>query len=127
VHPDLVCQIVRRKYNVTGLQIMGWSWLRSGFLPKNIEGPGRVGAMRRRAFRLRPMPSLPSRPFSSHPSRLRACGAARCACPQGISARPIPAARCLAPLQESRTGRAPRPSRRGACPPAPYVSEALSR
>jgi len=47
---------------------------------------------------LRPVPTTPSRPFGSNPSRLRACGAARCACLQGIGARPIPAARCLAPL-----------------------------
>ena len=40
-------------------------------------GLGRVGAMRRRAFGLRPVPSLPSRPFGFNPSRLRACGAAR--------------------------------------------------
>jgi len=32
-------------------------------------------------------------------SRLRAGGAARCACLQGRALRPIPAARCLAPLQ----------------------------
>lgn len=36
--------------------------------------------MRRRAFGLRPMPTLSSRPFGVNPSRLRACGAARCAC-----------------------------------------------
>ena len=33
---------------------------------------GRVGAMRRRAFGLHPVPSLPSRPFGFNPSRLRA-------------------------------------------------------
>ena len=32
---------------------------------------------------LRPVPSLPSRPFGFNPSRLRACGAARFACLQG--------------------------------------------
>ena len=53
-------------------------------------GLGRVGAMRRRAFGLRPVPSLPSRPFGFNPSRLRACGAARFACLLGIGARPIP-------------------------------------
>lgn len=36
----------------------------------------RVGALRRRAFGLRPVPSSPSRPFGINPSRLRACGAA---------------------------------------------------
>jgi hypothetical protein len=60
--------------------------------------------MHRRAFGLRPVPSLSSRPFGSNPSRLRACGAARFACLQGIGARPIPAARCLAPLQIRRPG-----------------------
>jgi hypothetical protein len=59
---------------------------------------------RRRAFGLRPVPSSLSRPFGVNPSRLRACGAARFACLQGIGARPIPAARCLAPLGENRTG-----------------------
>ena len=54
--------------------------------------------MRRRAFGLRPVPSLPSRPFGFNPSRLRACGAARFACLQGVGARPIPAALSLAPL-----------------------------
>ena len=52
----------------------------------------------RRAFGLRPVPSLPSRPFGFNPSRLRACGAARFACLEGIGARPIPATRSLAPL-----------------------------
>ena len=60
--------------------------------------------MRRRAFGLRPVPSLPSRPFGFNPSRLRACGAARFACLQGIDTRSIPAALCLAPLQDRRTG-----------------------
>jgi len=39
--------------------------------------------MRRRAFGLRPVPSLPSQPFGFNPSRLRAYGAARCACLRG--------------------------------------------
>lgn len=73
--------------------------------------------MRRRAFGLRPVPPLPSRPFGFNPSRLRACGAARCACLQGIGARPIPAARSLAPLEHRRTGGAgsarPAPRRNG--------------
>ena len=60
----------------------------------------RAGRTRRRAFGLRPVPSSSSRPFGVNPSRLPACGAARFACLQGIGARPIPAARCLAPLQE---------------------------
>ena len=60
--------------------------------------------MRRRAFGLRPVPSLPSRPFGFNPSRLRACGAARFACLHGIGARPIPAALSLAPLKDRRTG-----------------------
>ena len=60
--------------------------------------------MRRRAFGLRPVPSLSSRPFGFNPSRLRACGAARFACLRGIDARPIPAALCLTPLQDRRTG-----------------------
>ncbi len=37
---------------------------------------GVAALMRRRAFGLRPVPSLPSRPFGFNPSRLRACGAA---------------------------------------------------
>ena len=45
---------------------------------------------RRRAFGLRPVPSSLSRPFGVNPSRLRACGAARFACLQGIGARPHP-------------------------------------
>ena len=54
--------------------------------------------MRHRAFGLRPVPTSPSRPFGFNPSRLRACGAARCACLQGTALRAIPAARSLAPL-----------------------------
>ena len=54
--------------------------------------------MRRRAFGLHPVPSLPSRPFGFNPSRLRVCGAARFACLQGKAQRAIPAAQCLAPL-----------------------------
>jgi hypothetical protein len=73
--------------------------------------------MRRRAFGLRPVPSLSSRPFGINPSRLRACGAARFACLQGIGARPIPPALHLAPLQYRRTGSAgsarPAPRRNG--------------
>ena len=53
--------------------------------------------MRRRAFGLRPVPSLPSRPFGFNPSRLRACGAARFACLRGIGTRPIPAAQAWRP------------------------------
>ena len=76
--------------------------------------------MRRRAFGRRPVPSLPSRPFGFNPSRLRACGAARFACLQGIGARPIPAARCLAPpggkpnrLAPDRPGQRPTTDRAG--------------
>ncbi len=39
---------------------------------------------------LRPVPSLPSRPFGFNPSRLRACGAARFACLRGIGQGPSP-------------------------------------
>jgi hypothetical protein len=89
----------------------------SRFLLGNLEQPGRVGAVRRRAFGLRPVPPLPSRPFGFNPSRLRTCGAARFACLQGISARPIPAARSVAPLEYCRTGAAgsawPAPRRNG--------------
>ncbi|PAV92400.1 hypothetical protein WR25_23396 [Diploscapter pachys] len=60
--------------------------------------------MRRRAFGLRPVPSLSSRPFGFNPSRLRACGAARFACLQGKALRAIPAALRLAPLERRRTG-----------------------
>lgn len=56
----------------------------SRFLFGSLERPGRVGAVRRRAFGLCPVPSLSSRPFGFNPSRLRACGAARFACLQGI-------------------------------------------
>jgi hypothetical protein len=73
--------------------------------------------MRRRAFGLRPVPSLPSRPLGVNPSRLRACGVARSACLQGIGARPIPAARSLAPLEYRRTGGA------GSARPAPRRDE----
>ena len=67
---------------------------------------------RRRAFGLRPVPSSLSRPFGVNPSRLRACGAARFACLQGIGARPIPAARCLAPLGEPNRHAPDRPGQR---------------
>lgn len=40
----------------------------------------RVGAMRRRAFGLRPMPPMASRPFGFNPSRLRTDSATRSAC-----------------------------------------------
>ncbi len=76
----------------------------------------RAGAPRRRAFGLRPVPPLPSRPFGFNPSRLRACGAARFACLQGIGAAPIPAARSLAPLEYRRTSGA------GSARPAPRLN-----
>ena len=75
---------------------------------------GRVGAMRRRAFGLRPVPSLPSRPFGFNPSRLRACGAARCACLRGKALRAIPAARSLAPLDAAEPAAPDRPGQRPA-------------
>ncbi|KAG1082430.1 hypothetical protein G6F40_015127 [Rhizopus arrhizus] len=49
-------------------------------------------------YGLRPVPSLPSRPSGSNPSRLRACGAAHFACLRGKALRAIPAAHSLAPL-----------------------------
>ena len=72
--------------------------------------------MRRRAFGRRPVPSLPSRPFGFNPSRLRACGAARFACLRGIGARPIPAARSLAPPDAAE------PACAGSARPAPRRS-----
>ena len=84
------------------------------FLLGNLERPGRVGAMRRRAFGLRPVPPLPSRPFGFNPSRLRACGAARFACLQGKALRAIPAARCLAPLDDAEPAAPDRPGQRPA-------------
>ena len=72
----------------------------------------RAGRTRRRAFGLRPVPSSSSRPFGVNPSRLPACGAARFACLQGIGARPIPAARCLAPLGEPNRHAPDRPGQR---------------
>ena len=70
--------------------------------------------MRRRAFGLRPVPSLPSRPFGFNPSRLRACGAARFACLQGKALRAIPAARSLAPLDVAEPAAPDRPVQRPA-------------
>ena len=70
--------------------------------------------MRRRAFGLRPVPPLPSRPFGFNPSRLRACGAARFACLQGKALRAIPAARCLAPLDAAEPAAPDRPGQRPA-------------
>jgi len=86
----------------------------SSFLLGNLERPGRVGAMRRRAFGLRPVPSLSSRPFGFNHSRLRACGAARCACLRGKALRAIPAARCLAPLDAAEPATPDRPGQRPA-------------
>jgi|GEM_PF-3030014 hypothetical protein len=61
--------------------------------------------MRHRAFRAAPRAvfAVTAIRLQSLP-RLRACGAARFACLRGIGARPIPAALCLAPLQDRRTG-----------------------
>ena len=75
---------------------------------------GVAALMRRRAFGLRPVPSLPSRPFGFNPSRLRACGAARFACLQGKVLRAIPAARCLAPLDDAEPAAPDRPGQRPA-------------
>ena len=63
---------------------------------------------------LRPVPTSLSRPFGFNPSRLRACGAARCACLQGKALRAIPAARCLAPLDTAE------PAYAGSARPAPH-------
>src|SRR5690606_41026061 len=84
------------------------------FLLGNLERPGRVGAMRRRAFGLHPVPPLPSRPFDFNPSRLRAYGAARFACLQGKALRAIPAARSLAPLDAAEPATPDRPGQRPA-------------
>ena len=65
--------------------------------------------MRRRAFGLRPVPTSLSRPFGFNPSRLRAC-----ACLQGKALRPIPAARCLAPLDAAEPAAPDRPGQRPA-------------
>ena len=67
---------------------------------------GVAALMRRRAFGLRPVPSLPSRPFGFNPSRLRACAPAalRFACLQGKALQAIPAARCLVHPRCGRTG-----------------------
>ncbi len=46
---------------------------------------GVAALMRRRAFGLRPVPSLPSRPFGFNPSRLRACAPAALRLPPGES------------------------------------------
>lgn len=75
---------------------------------------GVAALMRRRAFGLRPVPSLPSRPFGFNPSRLRACGAARFACLQGKALRAIPAAQCLAPLDAAEPATPDRPGQRPA-------------
>mgnify|MGYP006957810397 CR=1 FL=1 len=76
--------------------------------------------MRRRAFRAAPRAAFVVTAIRLQSlTHLRACGAARFACLQGKALRAIPAARCLAPLQESRTGiagsarPAPRPAAMG--------------
>lgn len=74
----------------------------------------RVGAQRRRAFGLRPVPSLPSRPFGFNPSRLRACGAARYRLPLGgDSPQGFPRRTLLGVSRYRRTGIA------GSARPAP--------
>ena len=71
--------------------------------------------MRRRAFGLRPVPSLPSRPFGFNPSRLRACGAARFACLQGESPAGYPRrAQLGAPMRAPNRLAPDRPDRRPA-------------
>ena len=70
--------------------------------------------IRDRAFGLRPVPTSLSRPFGFNPSRLRACGAARFACLQGKVLRAIPAARCLAPLDDAEPAAPDRPGQRPA-------------
>lgn len=70
--------------------------------------------MRRRAFGLRPVLRAESRPFGVNPSRLRACGAARCACLQGKALRAIPAAHSLAPLDAAEPALPDRPGQRPA-------------
>ena len=76
--------------------------------------------MRRRAFRAAPRAAFVVTAIRLQSlTHLRACGAARFACLQGKALRAIPAARCLVPLQESRTGiagsarPAPRPAAMG--------------
>ena len=77
----------------------------------------RVGAQRRRALGLRPVPTSLSRPFGIDPLRLRACGAARCACLQGTVLRTLPAAHGLAPLDTAE------PACAGSARPAPRCGE----
>ena len=74
----------------------------------------RASATRCRAFGLRPVPTPPSRPFGFNPSRLRAYGAARFACLQGIGARPIPAARAWRPSHTAEPAEPDRPGQRPA-------------
>ena len=76
--------------------------------------PGRVGAQRRRAFGLRPVPTSLSRPFGFNPSRLRARGAARFTCLRGIGARPIPAAQAWRPSNTAEPAAPDRPGQRPA-------------
>lgn len=64
---------------------------------------GVAALMRRRAFGLRPVPSLPSRPFGFNPSRLRACGAAL-RLPPGESLAGYPGRAMLGALRCGRTG-----------------------
>lgn len=77
---------------------------------------GVAALMRRRAFGLRPVPSLPSRPFGFNPSRLRACAPAalRFACLQGKALQAIPAARCLVLFDAAEPAALDRPGQRPA-------------
>ena len=78
-----------------------------------IGGAGRVGRQAAGLCGLSPVLSWPSRPSGFNPSRLRAHGAACCACLRGKALRAIPAARYLAPLDAADPAA---PDRPGLCP-----------
>ena len=85
---------------------------------------GVAALMRRRAFGLRPVPSLPSRPFGFNPSRLRACAPAalRFACLQGKALQAIPATRCLVLFDAAEPAALDRPGQRPAAMVATLAS-----
>ena len=85
---------------------------------------GVAALMRRRAFGLRPVPSLPSRPFGFNPSRLRACAPAalRFACLQGKALQAIPAARCLVLFDAAEPAAPDLPSQRPAAMDGPLAN-----
>jgi len=60
--------------------------------------------MHRQAFGLRPVPSLPSRPFGFNPSRLRACGRCALRLPPGESPAGYPRRAQLGAPRCRRTG-----------------------